>query len=96
MSNQIATATIYANQAKDAAEWLREYMHAAERGENGNNPWGEGLQELPGYDEAATAALDPSYRSDVSAFADGSILRSPFDGPWSIEVDGEEVAIEHN
>lgn len=89
-------ATIYANQVNAAAEWLREYMQAAERGENGNNPWGEGLPEQAGYDETATAALDPSWCSDVVAFADGSILHCPTDRRWYVEVGDDQMTIEYN
>lgn len=35
----------------------------------GNNIWEDVIRRLPGYDEAATAALDPSYASDVAVIA---------------------------
>lgn len=41
---------------------------------DGANIWQDIIVGLPGYDEAATAAADPTGRSDVVVFSDGSRL----------------------
>ncbi|MFY1599843.1 hypothetical protein [Micromonospora sp. WMMD737] len=51
-------------------------------GYQGDNIWDDLIRKLDGYDDEATGALDPNYRSDVCVI-DGAILR--FDqqtGEW--------------
>lgn len=46
----------------------------------GLNIWQDVIYRLPGYDEAATEALDPDCRSDRFALTDGRTFRYVDDG----------------
>ena len=50
----------------------------------GDNIWQDIIIDLPGYNEAYTAELDPSGASDRIAFDDGTVIAwSPQTGRWA-------------